>query len=83
MATKTWTRVMLALAAALLLLSSGCSTAKRFITVTHWYDADTLYLAYSEDDGGYAAKVLGCHREDNNHLTCTKQEALNTAINGD
>lgn len=81
MATSTRIRAALALAA--LLLASGCGTAKRFITVTHWHGADTLYMAYSEDDGGYAAKVLKCHREADNALKCGEQQTVGAVINGD
>lgn len=83
MTQRTRTTWILGLLAALGVMSAGCGTAKRFITVNYWHDAQTLYVAYSEDDGGYAAKVLMCHRNDDNTMKCAPQEDLNKTLNAD
>ncbi|MFN7134284.1 MAG: hypothetical protein ACK4N5_19550, partial [Myxococcales bacterium] len=65
---------------------TGCTSTKRFVTSIYWNNADTVYVAYTEETKAlfsttFEAKVKKCSRQDNNALQCAEQTALNAELN--
>ena len=62
-------------------LLSGCVPLRK-VTASHWKDNDTLYVAYTEQEGVDSyAKVQICTVTEENALACEEAAVVNTALN--
>ncbi len=77
---------------ALTAMMAGCSTTARYVTSEHWSSGDKFYVGFTEyketnlvviRTGTSSAHLMLCNAQDDNHVQCKPQLAVDRLLNPD